>query len=796
VSISYEVGRGRIQELVASAPSPERLRNEAETRLQVIDRLLFDCLGWSLESAAVEHHQTGEYADYLLDRKSRLLVVEAKREGRDFHLQEDLSRITELKALIDLGGEVAAALEQALRYGQERGCPYGAVSNGHQLIAFRASRGDGVSPRHGRAVVFESLASMVEDFSTLWDAVSQQACASRRLTRILAGNSATPTPPRLSEQIPNFPGSAKPTEGQLVLSTVDVLFLPDFVRDDEDEKEFLAECYAPPGAYSRLASLSKGVLQTRYSEALGAELNVALKEAHRKSGVNQELLDEIAITSSGREPLVLLGDVGVGKTMFLRRLLRIDMKEVAESSIVLYINLGRNAILEDVRSHIASSLPDQLYDRYQVDINSDSFLRGTYQHELVRFGDGVNAKLAEIDPPEFERRQIDYLRGLSERAETHIGRSLRHLVSLRKQQIVIVLDNIDQRERTDQEQTFLAAQAMAKNWPCTVFLTLRPETFNASRIDGVLSGYQTRAFTVSPPRVERAVKKRLEFGAQHYVRHGHLPEWLGWTAHSDELQDYLQILLKSFSRNERLQETLVNLAGGNVRRALELMSTFVNSPHSEHETVLKRSRQSKRDFLIPHHLFLRAVLLGDAAYYDASRSHLPNVFDISGHDAREHFLLLCMLGFLHSNLDRRDSEGYVAVEDLYARFQDLGFEPDQIGFALSRARSGDLVQTLPPGADVRALRLTMIGNYAYSALSSEFPYLDAVLVETPVIDPDVREKLRLVTATRPKLERAELFISYLTSAWEEADLAETGFYEWASAHSRLIGEIELIRSRL
>src|ERR1700749_2328528 len=401
--LTYERGLARIQELAGSVPVEEKLRNEAETRLHVIDRLLFDCLGWSKEEAAVEHHQAGEFADYILDRRSRLLVVEAKREGKDFRLQADLSRVTQIKALLDLGGDIADPLLQALHYAQERGSPYAAICNGHQLVAFRASRGDGGSPREGRAVVFESIQAMVQDFSTLWDSVSHQACASRRLTRILDATTSAATPPRLSEQIPQFPGSAKASERQLVLATVDVLFLPDFVRDDDDEREFLAECYAPPGAHSRLATLSKGLLQTRYSEALGVELNVALKDVYTKDGVNRELLDEIAVTASGREPLVLLGDVGVGKTMFLRRLLRIDIQEIADNSIVLYINLGRHAVLEDLRTHIAASLPDQLFQHYSVDINSDNFLRGTYHRELTRFAQGVNAKLASIDPQEFER---------------------------------------------------------------------------------------------------------------------------------------------------------------------------------------------------------------------------------------------------------------------------------------------------------------------------------------------------------------------------------------------------------
>ena len=674
-SIGYETGRDRLQQLVENAPDTERLRNEAATRLQLINRLLFDCLGWSVDDAEVEDHESGRYADYVLDRRLRLLVVEAKREGTVFALPTDLSRVTQLEALYGVDGALTDALDQAMGYAQERGTPYAAVCNGHQLVAFLATRTDGVSPKTGRALVFDSLQAMLDDFPGLWDALGRQGCSTRRLNRLLGTPAVEPSPPRLSEAIPDYPGTATLDERQITLTTLTELFLPDFVRGDEDEQEFLTECYAPPGAHSRSAALSQSLLQTRYSTALGQELSISLEEARTKQGLNQALLDEVAVTAAGKEPVILLGSVGVGKTMFLRRLLRVEAKELAESSVILYIDLGRNAVLDAVRPHIASSLPDQLIERYQVDIDSDDFLRGTYHGDLRRFAKGVNAPLTVTDQSEFKRREIDYLRELSRNTEEHLGRSLEHLVKLRRQQVVIVLDNIDQRDRKDQEEAFLAAQTMAKNWPCTVFLTLRPETFNESRVSGVLAGYQVRAFKIDPPRVERAVTMRLEFGLSHYRREGRLPQWLGWTAQSDDLRDYLEILLKSLKRNRRLQAAIVNLSGGNTRRALELMETFVSSPHSEAIPTLERARKGGGNYLIPHHLFLRAVLLADGEYFDPSKARIPNLFVILSHEPREHFLLPCLLGLLRQNLERRDLEGYVAMEDIYRYFQHLAFDP-------------------------------------------------------------------------------------------------------------------------
>jgi hypothetical protein len=176
--------------------------------------------------------------------------------------------------------------------------------------------------------------------------------------------------------------------------------------------------------------LNRSVLRTRYSLALGEELKVGLDEAVTKDGLNPALRDEVAVSSAGKEPLVLLGDVGVGKTMFLRRLLRVDAKDVASDGIILYTDLGRDAVLADVKTHVAASFQDQLRERYEVDIDEANFLRGTYQAEVKRFAKGIHGALAQSDSAEFKRREIDYLASLSGNVEEHLRRSLIHLAQI------------------------------------------------------------------------------------------------------------------------------------------------------------------------------------------------------------------------------------------------------------------------------------------------------------------------------------------------------------------------------
>lgn len=55
-------------------------RNEATIRLQLIDRLLFECLGWDKSDCVAEDRFESTYTDYSLGYPYKHLIVEAKKE--------------------------------------------------------------------------------------------------------------------------------------------------------------------------------------------------------------------------------------------------------------------------------------------------------------------------------------------------------------------------------------------------------------------------------------------------------------------------------------------------------------------------------------------------------------------------------------------------------------------------------------------------------------------------------------------------------------------------------------------
>src|SRR5690606_16703128 len=132
--------------------------------------------------------------------------------------------------------------------------------------------------------------------------------------------------------------------------------------------------------------------------------------------------------------------------------------------------------------------------------------------ELERFRESIYGELYETDLHRYKKKEIELLENLIEKRDRHLQKSIDHIAKARRKQIVIFLDNADQRTYEIQQNALIIAQEIAENWLATVFVALRPETFHKSMRSGALSGYHPKAFTISPPRIDRVIHKRIAFG--------------------------------------------------------------------------------------------------------------------------------------------------------------------------------------------------------------------------------------------------------------------------------------------
>ncbi|KRB10290.1 hypothetical protein ASD86_25165 [Lysobacter sp. Root690] len=694
---------------------------------------------------------------------------------------------------------MGAAIHQAIDYCQNRSVQYGAISNGTQLAVFIGTRLDGVSSMDGKALVFLSLEEMLSRFVELWNALSPAGMAEDNLGRALKTPVLPPPPLKLSGRLLGYPGHKNRNPIAIELQLLGGLFIEDLADDPSLSEEFLKEAYCRSGALSQYAVVSKELLKTRYTTFFEQQTGVSPLPATDKKGTSRQLTTDIIAAGLSRRPILLVGDVGVGKTTFVKNLIKVEAKEEMQNAIVLYIDFGsKPAVAEELRSYTVGEIIKQLREDYGIDLEDKQFVRGVHNQRIQAFGKGIYSELKELDPSAFKVKEIDYIAGLVADKEEHLRLSLEHASKGQKRQIVVFLDNVDQRLPHFQEEVFLIAHSIASNWPITAFVALRPETFSLSRAKGTLAAYQPRVFTIEPPRVDQVILKRLQFALHLLQDSGRLPGTSsGFSLQSERLELYLKMLIDAFTNRKEIIELIDNLCSGNVRRALEYIQVFVGSAHVDSAKILEAMERAGR-YTLPIHEFLRAIIHKDGEYYDpAATPIIPNLYDIVADDAREHFACLLTLAYIEHAGQVGGAYGFVERQKIYEFLREQGFHQHQITSTVNRLLEAELVLTPVglKGAQEERLRITTAGAYMLKKMCVSFAYVDAMIVDTPIIDAAVRANINDEKTIEGRQARVVNFIAYLDESWSKLKPTAT-ILDWNALSSTAKANAEEVRRRI
>lgn len=430
-----------------------------------------------------------------------------------------------------------------------------------------------------------------------------------------------------------------------------------------------------------------------------------------------------------------------------------------------------------------------------------------YRGELSRFSRGIYGALKLDDPAAYRLEEIKFLREKTSNKPEHVRKSVNHIEKSRQKQIIIFIDNADQRDYETQQSAFLIAQDISANWSAIVFLPIRPETFHRSvRSGGALSGYHARAFTIHPPRIDRVLQKRISFALK--ISQGEIPvkKLQNTNVILSNLQDILKVILESFNNSQdsykrSIPEAIENLSGGNVRLALDILKVFLGSGHVNTKKIIDIYRESGRYTIAPHE-FLRAIIYGDQVYYDPNRSIIANLFDVTTQDPREHFLMPIALSQLEYWLNEDKKDGYIENIKFYNHLQGLGYTVSQVDQCLIRAENHKLIEfssrqsPTEQAKNPPSLRVTAIGLYHVQRLISLFAYIDAVTVDMPIIAISNVDTpfLQDASTISERADRALLFCDYLDEQWTKVTVAADPF-DWAQISENLHREIRRLKER-
>lgn len=487
-------------------------RSEAETRFHVIDELLRRCFCWDKSETIVEKYDNGKFTDYELGRP-RKVIWEAKREGKIFEVPANSKKNlkVDIQSLRLVSEELKEAFDQVTKYCADRGVQVAVITNGQQIIAFMATRFDGVAPMDGKAVVFTSLSHLYDEFAIAWQLLSYDGIYENRILQYLhEGEKSIPI--KLSSLLKHYPSLRYISEIQTDLRNLSELLIQDLVEDKGLEQKFYEHCYCESGALSKYSLISKGILETRYGAIFDEEDNLPKIASVKSSKKDYAFNDEALSEAYSKRPIVLIGDVGVGKTSFVKNLIYVRAYEEFNKSIYIYIDLGAQGTLSsDLKGFILSEIERQLLNRYEIDVSDYSLIKGVYSSDIRRFSRGIYGGYRESNPSRYEEELRVMLRDKINIKDQYLRDCVAHISKEKRRQIIIVLDNSDQRGIETQQDTFIIGHELAKEWSAAVFISVRPYTYYKSKRAGAFSAYSSRIFTISPPRVDLLMNKRLSF---------------------------------------------------------------------------------------------------------------------------------------------------------------------------------------------------------------------------------------------------------------------------------------------
>ncbi|HHR6030411.1 TPA: hypothetical protein ACS70J_002689 [Providencia alcalifaciens] len=777
-----------LQELINTVGNEGIERNEAQTRFHIIDIILKECLNWN-GCIQVEQYESGNgFTDFELGNP-RKVIVEAKREGVSFEIPpgRSIKNTIDIPSLLLTSKDIKIAMEQAQKYSSNRGVPISIITNGHQYITFISSRTDGVNVFDGQALVFTSLKDILDNFPLFWGCLSIEGIDDNKLMRQLTVGDIR-LPSKLSQQLIDYPKIRYSSKLQSTLRSLSEFFLLDATEDSNLEISFYKQCYCESGPLNQYSLLSKKILNSRYASIFSeTDEQPFISPVNEK---NKNNLDESIFSDAvARRPIVLVGDVGVGKTSFIKNLIFNSAYKEFKNSIYVYIDLGAKATLDtDIKKLTLSEIKKQLYENYSVDIDEAKFIKRLYQKEIKRFESGIYGDYKETNPEKYQDKLIELLEKYQSNEREHIKLSTEFISREQRKQIIICIDNADQRNFDVQQDAFIISQELAKEWSSIVFLSVRPQTFYKSKNSGALNAYPHKIFTISPPRVDEMISKRLRYAVKLAKGEESLLPTQG-SITSESLVIFLTILIRSLSKNRDINEFLSNITGGNIRRIIEFVTGFIGSPNIDAEKILDIEERGK-EYIIPLHEFTKQALLGDYSHYSQETSYSMNVLDLSTPDPKEHFLIPLIISYLECQGEHLDNNGFCRYDSIVSEMQNSGFTPKQIDNGLRKSTNRKLIETslrvtFEEDEDKSLIgnmpdkfRITTIGAYHIKKWIGNFVYLDAMVFDTPILLPEVREKLSINISSldiKDRYIRANIFRDYLIKLWKEFSNAPSYF---------------------
>ncbi|MDA5543329.1 cold shock domain-containing protein [Yersinia rochesterensis] len=725
------------------------IESEEDAKVQIINRIFTECLGWSFTQFACENKHDSGYSDYVMKiGEESTLVVEAKRIG----ILDIESSILDKYRTLKLSGsslkKSMPGIQQAFSYASEEGIPISVVTDGIKWIIFKTWV-HGAKYKDKEAFVFPSLEAVENSFSIFYELLAYE-CFSEKIYNIMF------------DTIHNSRQNLSiPLKAPLEIDEINILkkspiafdlekifngFFTQLIGDDNSE--IMNECFVESNE-SRIADYSLEKITTSILNNLPKEKNkVGLELSELIQGNVQAKLPADSDMS-----VFIVGPTGSGKTTYINRFFsKILPTGTRENCLTLNINCldatGNDTtttawISERIITLLECDLFNEGYPEY-------SELQGMYFSHYKRMTSGYLKKIYENDRNAFDVKFSEFLeKEVKTNREGYLESLLHFAIHNRNKLPIVIVDNIDEFSLDFKVRIFQFCNAYRRKvkYCMLMFPVTDKSAWSFSKTD-IFTIHQSRSFFLPTPSPREVFRKRIDFLNKKLVTADvtEKKEYLtskGIRIELKNIKKFAQVLDDVFVENSFTAKTLGELTNYNIRSIMNLSKRIITSPVMRIEDLITTYLTTEP---INYSKFIDALIRGDYEAYRVSTGDdfgVISTFKVNSSKIHSPLLILRILVLLKvTKLTGRDvEERHCTVQSIVQYFEALDIDSVDIQRCLTELVSLRLIEPYDPSTSVlddnQKLAISYKGLAHYDLSTKNSVYFYQMAITTGISDPEV-----------------------------------------------------------
>lgn len=736
--------------------------SEAQTRFDIIDRIIREILQWQHGQISVEPHTTGVrdgYIDYLLTAGDYKIVIEAKKIGASFPSPTKRKRLKVTGTILS-ADEIKNAITQAEDYAKNKNADIVIVTNGNCWCYFTTRFSDRKKLYANILFPFDDLNDAeelfnvfevhnVENGSLLNVTGEEDYILNNRLINVLDNSDY-----RLGRN----------SIADHIMVGIDKAIMSEALLSDE---EILKECYVESDNRTKFDKTLQ-IHLTQYKPVI-IEPAKKIKRDASKDVINDLL--KISQPNIASPVTLIIGSVGSGKSTYLKHFELIKSKEILNEQKAhwIYVDYEKMGINGNPREFLYKSLNEYLLEEHPDNpTDFKSVILPAYKSEIDSLKRGPYALLSENEE-KFNEKIIELIDRDFKNVNAYVEKVYNYIAS--QQLCVIVIDNVDLYEDDVLEtNVFSEAISISKTLKCLVFISLRDSTYIKHKNSSIFNAYELKKFWINPPSFKDVLSKRLSYAARKLKDQTAIVELQsGATLNISDLGLFFKIVQRSVL-NEINSKLLEYLSDRNTRKGITLIQNFLISGHIQADKAIRDYVDGESSFSFPFHEVFKGSVLGPWKYYKEERSEALNIFDSKLGSQKQQLIILYLLKYLQ--LNARVDKAEVRLDQIIEFVSNFGASEDVCRTILDKLFAFNLIHTNEKHLDNPKYFITLCGGYYISNLSKLFVYVETVLFDTNIFDTEIFNEIceitYLIEDSKSWLDkmylrknRIELFFRYL-----------------------------------